>query len=113
MTEDLLWPRYCGPDDLAAIEAVPLDARGLPGSTYDLLVRAAGTWPDRTALTVLPEAARWREPVRIEVDAAVEDGSVLVSVTPGTGDREAISAVLDQYALRWTWSPATPGPVTS
>ncbi|GAB7185249.1 AMP-binding domain protein [Kitasatospora sp. Ki12] len=65
MTEDLLWPRYAAPDDLAAIEAVPLQARGLPGSTYDLLVRAASRWPDRTALTVLPEAARWREPVRL------------------------------------------------
>ncbi|MFD0274085.1 acyl-CoA synthetase [Kitasatospora sp. NPDC127111] len=65
MTENLLWPPYCGPDDLAPIEAVPLQERGLPGSTYDLLVRAAGRWPDRTALTVLPEAARWREPVRL------------------------------------------------
>lgn len=65
MAEDLLWPHYCGPDDLTSIETIPLDARGLPGSTYDLLVRAAGIWPDRTALTVLPQAARWREPVRL------------------------------------------------
>ncbi|MFI9158251.1 acyl-CoA synthetase [Kitasatospora aureofaciens] len=72
MTEDLLWPRYRGPGDLAAIESVPLDARGLPGSTYDLLVRAAGTWPDRTALTVLPEAARWREPVRLTFAGLLE-----------------------------------------
>jgi fatty-acyl-CoA synthase len=63
MTEDLLWPDYAGPDDLAAIEAVPLEARGLPASTYALLARAATTWPDRTAISVLPEAARWREPV--------------------------------------------------
>ncbi|MFI0914866.1 AMP-binding enzyme [Streptomyces abikoensis] len=47
------------------------------------------------------------------VDAAIEDGSVLLSLTPGTGDREAVSAVLDQYALRWTWSRPTPGPVMS
>uniref|UniRef100_UPI000A5A35BA AMP-binding protein n=1 Tax=Actinomadura kijaniata TaxID=46161 RepID=UPI000A5A35BA len=64
MTDDLLWPAYTGPDDLAAIEAVPLEARGLPGSTYALLARAANRWPGRTALTVLPEAARWREPLR-------------------------------------------------
>ena len=38
---DLLWPTYDGPDDLAAIEAVPLADRGLPGTTYELLVRAA------------------------------------------------------------------------
>ena len=39
--EDLLWPRYAEPADLAAIEAVPLAARGLPESTYALLARAA------------------------------------------------------------------------
>ncbi|MGV9822080.1 acyl-CoA synthetase [Nocardia xishanensis] len=62
--EDLLWPRYAGPEDLAAIESVPLEARGLPESTYALLARAATRWPERNALTVLPEAARWREPLR-------------------------------------------------
>lgn len=63
MNEDLWWPTYDSPADLAAIEAIPLDTRGLPGSTYALLVRAATRWPERTAITVLPEAARWREPV--------------------------------------------------
>ena len=43
---------------------MPLEARGLPESTYALLARAATRWPDRTALTVLPDAARWREPLR-------------------------------------------------
>jgi fatty-acyl-CoA synthase len=62
MNQDLLWPRYAAPTDLPAIEAVPLGARGLPASTYALLVRAAARWPDRIAITVLPEAARWREP---------------------------------------------------
>ncbi|MFB8005138.1 acyl-CoA synthetase [Nocardia sp. NPDC056000] len=62
--EDLLWPRYTSPQDLAAIEAVPLEARGLPESTYALLARAATRWPERTAVTVLPDAARWREPLR-------------------------------------------------
>ncbi|MGR6319051.1 acyl-CoA synthetase [Micromonospora soli] len=64
MTEDLLWPDYATPADLAAIEAVPLEARGLPESTYALLSRAATCWPGRTALTVLPDAGRWREPLR-------------------------------------------------
>ncbi|RSM85705.1 acyl-CoA synthetase [Kibdelosporangium aridum] len=59
----LLWPRYAAPDDLTAIETVPLSARGLPESTYALLRRAATLWPDRTAITVLPEAVRWHEPV--------------------------------------------------
>jgi fatty-acyl-CoA synthase len=62
--DDLLWPRYAEPADLAAIEAVPLAARGLPESTYALLARAATRWPDRTAITVLPDAAGWREPQR-------------------------------------------------
>ncbi|WP_433756495.1 acyl-CoA synthetase [Nocardia sp. CA-135398] len=63
-TTDLLWPRYSGPGDLAEIESVPLAERGLPESTYALLVRAAELWPDRNALTVLPKAARWREPLQ-------------------------------------------------
>jgi fatty-acyl-CoA synthase len=63
MTENLLWPNYATPDDLAAIEAVPLDRRGLPESTYALLTRAAARWPDRTAISVFPDAARWREPL--------------------------------------------------
>jgi fatty-acyl-CoA synthase len=63
MTEHLLWPDYATPDDLATIEAVPLDKRGLPESTYALLTRAAMRWPGRTAITVLPDAARWQQPV--------------------------------------------------
>ncbi|MGW2661637.1 acyl-CoA synthetase [Nocardia tengchongensis] len=63
-TEELLWPRYAAPEDLAAIESVPLAARGLPESTYALLVRAATRWPERNAITVLPDASRWRDPVR-------------------------------------------------
>ncbi len=62
MAEDLLWPRYSDPGDLAAIEAVPLADRGLPESTYALLVRAATLWPERTAISVLPDAARWHDP---------------------------------------------------
>lgn len=62
MREQLLWPRYAEPGDVAGIEAVPLAERGLPASTYALLVRAARRWPRKTAFTVLPEAARWREP---------------------------------------------------
>ena len=59
---DLLWPTYDQPGDLAAIEAVPLADRGLPGTTYELLVRAAGLWPKRVALSVLPDGERWEQP---------------------------------------------------
>ena len=58
---DILWPTYDGPGDLAAIEAVPLAERGLPGTTYELLVRAANLWPDRVALSVLPDGDRWQQ----------------------------------------------------
>ncbi len=60
--DDRLWPRYDGPRDLAAIEEMPLADRGLPDTTYDLLVRAAGLWPDRVALSVLPDGDRWDQP---------------------------------------------------
>ena len=41
-----------------------------PRSTYALLHGAATRWPDRTAVTVLPDAARWREPLRRTFAAA-------------------------------------------
>ncbi len=59
---DLLWPTYDAPGDLAAIEALPLADRRLPGTTYELLVRAARLWPDRVALSVLPDGDRWEQP---------------------------------------------------
>ncbi|MGW4912736.1 acyl-CoA synthetase [Streptomyces sp. NPDC004270] len=56
------WPaRYDGPTDLADIESVPLAERDLPATTYDVLARAAELWPDRTALSVMPDAERWNE----------------------------------------------------
>ncbi|MFI9812536.1 acyl-CoA synthetase [Saccharothrix variisporea] len=63
MTDDLLWPPCTGSADLAAIEAVPLEDRGLPESTYALVERAAELWPERPAISVLPEAARRHEAV--------------------------------------------------
>jgi len=61
MSADLLWPTYDSPADLSVIEAVPLSERGLPATTYDVLCRAASLWPGRTALSVMPEASRWRD----------------------------------------------------
>ena len=63
MTDDSLWPRYTGPDDLPAVESVPLHERGLPSSTYGILERAAHLWPDATAVTTLPDAAHWEHGV--------------------------------------------------
>jgi fatty-acyl-CoA synthase len=59
----LLWPHYASPADLEDIESIPLAQRGLPESTYALLGRAARLWPERRALTVLPDAARWNQPI--------------------------------------------------
>lgn len=50
---------------MAAIEAVPLADRGLPPSTYDLLRRAATRWPDQPAISVLPSAQAWDDPVNL------------------------------------------------
>ena len=57
-TEGLLWPACNGPDDLARIEEIPLSDRGLPSSTYDAIRRAAKLWPDRPAMSFLPDAER-------------------------------------------------------
>jgi fatty-acyl-CoA synthase len=64
MNTDLLWPRYATPTDLPAIEQVPLADRGIPTSTYAMLVRAAHLWPDRIAVSVLPDGDRWQQPVQ-------------------------------------------------
>ena len=54
-SNDLLWPTFRGPADLAEIERVPLEERGLPASTYELVTRAACLWPDRPAVSVLAD----------------------------------------------------------
>jgi fatty-acyl-CoA synthase len=78
-TDQLLWPTLAHPDDLAEVERIPLADRGLPASTHALLTRAASMWPERTALTLLPDAAHWQEPVtrtfaqvRDDVEAAAQ-----------------------------------------
>ncbi len=64
MSSNLLWPKYSEPTDLTDIEAVPLSDRGLPDSTYAMLVRAAQLWPGRVAVSVLPDGQRWEQPVQ-------------------------------------------------
>ncbi len=62
LTGELLWQAFSGPDDLAEIERTPLSQRGLPASTYELVTRAASLWPDRVAVSVLPDAERFHTP---------------------------------------------------
>jgi fatty-acyl-CoA synthase len=59
---ELLWPSFDGPSDLAAVERVQLSDRGLPASTYELVRRAADLWPDRSAVSVLPDAESFHVP---------------------------------------------------
>ncbi|MFF7130247.1 hypothetical protein [Streptomyces sp. NPDC008240] len=53
-------PGYDHPDEPAGIEAIPLAERGLPATSCELRRCTAEQWPERTAPTVLPDAASWR-----------------------------------------------------
>ena len=59
---ELLWPSSHRPSDLAEVERVPLSERGLPATTYELVRRAAELWPDRPAVSVLPNAELFHTP---------------------------------------------------
>lgn len=58
---DLLWPELDAPEHLTAVEAVPLEARGLPATTWAVLRRRALITPDRPAVTFLPDGEHYRE----------------------------------------------------
>ena len=59
------WPTFSAPGDVERIETVPLDRRDLPATTYQVLERAAERWPDRVAVSVMPDASRWAESVSV------------------------------------------------
>jgi fatty-acyl-CoA synthase len=94
---DLLWPPYAGPGDLADIEQIPLAERGLPASTYELVIRAARLWPDTAAVSVLPDGERWQAPVdRTFADLAADvhrAANVLADVGIERGDAVAVFSV--------------------
>ncbi|MER7559536.1 acyl-CoA synthetase [Nocardioides sp. NPDC126508] len=91
----MLWPTCDAPGDLTAIEAVPLTARGLPESTYSLLRRAASLWPDRVAVSVLPDAARWDQPSDRTFHELLADVHQVANLLHGIGvDRGAAVALL-------------------
>lgn len=64
MTPDLLWPTSRSPRDLTTIEQIPLEQRGLPACTYDVVLRAGRLWPDRTAITVLADGTDFERSAR-------------------------------------------------
>ena len=111
---DLLWPVFDGPDDLAAIEAVPLAERGLPGTTYELLVRAAALWPDRVALSVLPDGERWEHPIERTYTGLLTDVHAYANVFHAHGVRRGDAVALlapncDELVHRQRWPPSWRG----
>ena len=96
-TDDLLWPSFSGPSQLAAIERVPLGDRGLPASTYELVRRAAELWPDRPAVSVLPDAESFHTPlVRTFAELAGDvhrAAAVLAELGVGRSDAVAVVSV--------------------
>ena len=96
-TDDLLWPSFSGPSQLAAIERVRLSDRGLPASTYELVRRAAELWPDRPAVSVLPDAESFHTPlVRTFAELAGDvhrAAAVLAELGVERGDAVAVVSV--------------------
>jgi fatty-acyl-CoA synthase len=94
---DLLWPSFSGPSELAAVERVALSDRGLPASTYELVRRAADLWPDRPAVSVLPDAESFHAPlVRTFAELAGDvhrAASVLAELGVERGDAVAVVSV--------------------
>ena len=92
---ELLWPSFHGPDDLAAVERVPLSERGLPASTYEIVRRAAELWPARPAVSVMPDAESFHTPlVRTFAELASDvHGAAAVLAELGVRRGEAVAVV--------------------
>ncbi len=90
-----LWPRFAGPDDLAAVERVPLGQRALPATTYELVVRAAKLWPERPAVSVLPDAERFHTPLVQTFAELARDVHRAAAVLAGLGVKhgEAVAVI--------------------
>ncbi|KAA9160743.1 acyl-CoA synthetase [Amycolatopsis acidicola] len=97
---NLLWPYYAAPADLATIEAIPLAERGLPATTYDVLHRAATTWPERPALSVLPDATGWQEPATRTFGQLLDDVNRVANLLHhlGVGRRDAVGLLAPNCA---------------
>jgi fatty-acyl-CoA synthase len=85
MRGGLDWPAVHGGEEPAAIERVPLEDRRLPECTYELLLRAAERWPDRPAVSCLPDAHRWDQPSTRTFAELAADVHRVASVYAGPG----------------------------
>jgi fatty-acyl-CoA synthase len=94
---ELMSPGETGSTELEEIERVPLEDRGLPESTYHALVRAAELWPERPAISCLPDAERWDRPATRTFAELADDvhraASVYAGLGLGRGDAVAILSV--------------------
>ena len=94
LINDREWPRFDGPGDLPVIETVPLAQQCLPGTTYELLVRAAGRWPERVAVSVLPDGERWEHPAHRTYAELLADVHRYANVLHALGVRRADGVAL-------------------
>ena len=94
---DLLWPPAAGPSSLDEIERIPLEQRGLPESTYELVARAARLWPDRPATSVLADGEHWQMPATRTFAELAGDvhraAGALHELGVGRGDAVAVISV--------------------
>jgi fatty-acyl-CoA synthase len=92
-----LWPPFNRPADLAEVERIPLGDRGLPASTYELVTRAAELWPDRPAVSVLPDAESFYTPLVWTFAEFARDvhraAAVLAELGVDRGDAVAVVSV--------------------
>jgi fatty-acyl-CoA synthase len=91
----LLWPYLHGPGDLAAVERVPLSERGLPASTYELVRRAASLWPQRPAVSVIPDAEHFHTPLVRTFEELARDVHAAAAVLAelGVSRAEAVAVI--------------------
>ncbi|MCG7596375.1 acyl-CoA synthetase [Mycobacterium sp. PSTR-4-N] len=92
MSAELLWPAAHTPQNITAIEEIPLERRGLPACTYDVVLRAGRLWPERTAVTVLPEGSNYLQNVRRTFGELAADVTRAAKVLRqlGVGRRDAV-----------------------
>lgn len=94
-TDALLWPDVAGPDALAAIERIPLEDRGIPASTRDVVERAAEMWADEPAMSWMADAGRWRHPSRRTFSQLASDVRRAAAgfARIGVGRRDAVAII--------------------
>jgi fatty-acyl-CoA synthase len=121
MTDALLWPRYDSPADLADIERAALSDRGLPATTYDIVLRAAGRTADQIAASYLPDANRWEHPRTLTYSAflstvhryahalhgaGVARGDAVVLLSPNCSELHAMTLAAEAVGIAAPINPS-------